>query len=203
MLDFGLFFPRNRSILTCLIMKMPTRFALLTSALVATTLGLLPVGANAETRTFTSADGKTMEAEIVSASNVEVVVKLAANNRQVKFPISLLSSEDQEYVQKWASENESFNLRIEAKKETQGSETSTKGDTKTNIRSYVYGVSILNWGRNDLEDAMIKYRIYTDDGSYLEGNHGIELLSSNSTMKFETSGTTLKRCETKRVSGVS
>lgn len=184
-------------------MKISTRFALLTSAVVAVAFGLLPLGANAETRTFTSADGKTMDAEIVSATDVEVTVKLTANNRQVKFPISLLSEDDQAFVQKWSEENVKYNLRIDAKKETSGSETSKKGDTTTNVRSYVYGVSILNWGRTDLDNAMVKYRIYLDDGSYLAGEHGIELLASNMTTEFETSGTTLKRCETKRISGAS
>lgn len=184
-------------------MKAFTRFTLYTSALLGLAFGLAPFGANAESRTFTSADGKSMEAEIVSATDAEVTVKLAATQRQVRFPIVLLSEEDQAYVRNWAEENETFNLRIEAKKQTTGSETTTKGDTKTNVRSYLYGVSVLNWGRNDLDNAMIKYRIFTEDCSYIEGSHGIELLASNVTEEFETSEISLERSETKRISGVS
>jgi hypothetical protein len=81
-----------------------------------------------------------------------------------------------------------------------GSENVTKGSTKTNIRSYLYGVTIQNWGRNDLDDAMVKYRIYLENDSYIEGSHGIELIASNVTEEFSTSGISLERSETKSVS---
>ncbi|MDF1850486.1 MAG: hypothetical protein P1U85_06625 [Verrucomicrobiales bacterium] len=169
-------------------------------AVAVVTLGLLPFVATAESRTFTSADGKTMEAEIVSATNVEVTVKLDSTQRQVRFPIAMLSEEDQAYVLKWGEENETFRLRIDAKKKTTGSENVTKGNTKTNIRSYLYDVAIENWGRNDLDNAMVKYRIYMDCGSFKEGSHGVELIPANVTEEFETTGLSLERSETKNVS---
>lgn len=181
-------------------MKTSTRPGLIPTVVATVILGVLPWRADAEVRTFTSSDGKTMEAELVSADNVYVTVRLTANRRQVQFPLSRLSAEDQEFVRTWAEENVAYRLRIDARKKTTGSENITKGNTKTNVRSYLYDVAIENWGRNDLDNAMVEYRIYMDCGSFKEGSHGIELLASNVTEEFETAGLSLERSETKNVS---
>lgn len=180
-------------------MKMTFRNRLLATAIAAAFVSVLPLTASAEYRTFTSADGKTMSAELISATDSQATVKMESTKRTVDFPLSLLSEEDQDFVHQWAEENVSFNLRIAAKKKMTDSDFTRDGNKKTKTRSYAYGVSILNWGRNDLEDAMVEYRIYKDDGSYMEGNHGIELLASNVTDAFDSDGISLEQCETVKI----
>lgn len=182
-------------------MKLPDKKVLLTSSAVAMALGLLPMMASAEYRTFTSADGKTMNAELVSATDSTVTVKMEQNRRQVEFPMTLLAAEDQEFVKQWAKENQSYSLKIEARKKTTGSENKKEGNTTTNIRSYVYGVSINNWGRTQLEGAEIKYRIYMEDGSFNEGAQEVAMLKPMDTVAFQSDGISLQRCETKSISG--
>ncbi len=56
---------------------------------------------HAEVRTWTSTDGKQLQAEIVSATDTEVVLKLAGNGKEYKLPIQRLSVVDGTYITRW------------------------------------------------------------------------------------------------------
>ena len=176
---------------------------LLSLALAVFVSSLLSLGAADGYRTFKSADGKEMKAEVVSVAESTVTVKLESNQREIQFPISVLGAEDQTYVRDWAEKNESFRIKIDARKKMKGSDNSKKGNTKTNVRSYVYNVSLQNWGSNSVPNTTLKYRVYKENGSYEEGSQEFEALISKVTENFETSEIGLKRRETGTSTGGS
>ncbi|MCB1232065.1 MAG: hypothetical protein KDN19_17485, partial [Verrucomicrobiae bacterium] len=57
---------------------------------------------NATARTFTSSDGRTLEAEIATVQGDDVVLKVGIKAYTV--PISRLSEADQKFIQEWKKE---------------------------------------------------------------------------------------------------
>ena len=174
---------------------------LLPWVLAVAVLGILSTAVEAEYRTFKSADGKTMNAELVAVNGSMVTAKLESTGREIRFPMDVLSDKDQSYIAKWAEENETFRIKIDARKKMTGSDNSKKGNTKTNVRNYVYNVSVENWGRNPVGHTTVKYRIYKECGSFMEGSTEFEQIEPKMTQAFETNGISLSRSETVSVSG--
>ena len=69
-------------------------FALLAAGWTAT-------GLHAESRKWTSSDGKTIQAALVDVLNGEAVLKLAGPVSNVRVPFARLSAADQEYLKTW------------------------------------------------------------------------------------------------------
>jgi len=65
-------------------------------------LGLILWVNPSDARTFTSADGRTMEADAVSVTSDTAIIK--RGNRQFTIPLSSLSQADQEYLAEWRKE---------------------------------------------------------------------------------------------------
>jgi len=51
-----------------------------------------------QARTWTSADGKTLEAEFLSSTETEVTLKRLSDNKQFTLPLSRLSEDDQKFI---------------------------------------------------------------------------------------------------------
>ena len=136
-----------------------------------------------------------MQATLISSTGTMVKAKLAANGRTVEFPIELLIDEDQEYIRTWAEENKTYKIRIDARKKMVDSDVKTQGNTRTNEKSYIYTVSVNNWGREEIDDLTVKYRVFTDEG-YKEGSAELGALGQNLTDTFETFGSTLTQTKT-------
>jgi hypothetical protein len=140
-----------------------------------------------------------MEAELVAVEEANVKVKMAASGRLIEFPIDLLAEEDQGYIRQWAEENKSYRIRIDARKKIKDSEVTKKGDTKISARKYVYTIALNNWGREAVDDATVRYRVYTDTG-YKEGEYDLSMLEDKMTETFESFETTLSKSEKVTVS---
>ena len=61
---------------------------------------------SASGRTFTSSDGKKIEAEIISASKTHVTLKLNTKKKEYTIPISRLSEDDQEFIAEFLKKEE-------------------------------------------------------------------------------------------------
>ncbi len=79
-------------------MTLPIRSFLLAALLTATT-GLADV--QAESRMWTSKEGKSIQAELVDVLNGEAVLKLNGQPAPVRVPFARLSAADQEYIKTW------------------------------------------------------------------------------------------------------
>ncbi len=128
-------------------------------------LGLLWPGSSlrAETRTFTSVDGKTLEAEVVSADASAVTLKLAAGG-QTTVPLNRLGETDRQYVKDWVSRNPAavrYNFNVAWEKETVGSRVGG-GDKKIKITTstYVVHFKITNRSGVPLENLDARLQVY-------------------------------------------
>ena len=74
--------------------------------------GMLILPGAAKERTFTSADGKELTAEIVSATEKDVTVKKSSDGKEYKLPLERLSKADQDFVAAWL-EKAKINMRPE------------------------------------------------------------------------------------------
>ena len=173
---------------------------LLFAALASVSLLLPSLQADSKNRVFTSKEGKTMEAQLISATDKTVRVKLAANNRVIDFPINVLSTEDQGFVAKWAEANKKYSLRIEARKKNKGSENTKNGNTKVNEKNYVYEVSVDNLGREKIEDLTVRYRVFLED-CYKEGSYSLGAMEQKANNSFETLASVLTQSKTVTMSG--
>lgn len=77
-------------------------------------------------RTFTSSDGRTMEAEIVAATNTHVTLKKTNDGEDYAIPLERLSTADREFIAAWRTLAEA-NIRSaqEIKLTLEGGETKT------------------------------------------------------------------------------
>lgn len=66
-------------------------------------MALVALTGSLEARTFTSTDGRTLEAEVVKIEGEAAVLKLA-NGRSVTVPFKLLVEGDQAYLKEWAKQ---------------------------------------------------------------------------------------------------
>lgn len=77
-------------------MKIPAFPALAVAALLT-----LPALSAREVRTFTNADGKKIEAELLDVRDGKA--RIMANRRVFEVPVTSLSAEDQEYLKEWSA----------------------------------------------------------------------------------------------------
>ncbi|MCW1886564.1 hypothetical protein OKA04_17635 [Luteolibacter flavescens] len=70
------------------------------STVVLPCLALSPASAQ-EKRTFTSSDGKTLEADLVSATDKQATLKRTSDGKEFVLPLDRLSEDDRKYVAGW------------------------------------------------------------------------------------------------------
>lgn len=95
--------------------------------------------AQAQARTFTDRDGRTLEAELVGVQGGNAVLKLP-NGQTSGVPIERLSEEDQQFVRNWQAANPDFRVEISTTRER-------KERTGNNTRSremWVYRITVTN-----------------------------------------------------------
>lgn len=67
----------------------------------------LPCSAVAELRSWTNAEGKTIEADLVSLEGEDITLKME-NGRTYTFPLESLSAADQEFAKAWQAEKQAI-----------------------------------------------------------------------------------------------
>jgi hypothetical protein len=140
------------------------RAALLSFCLAATV-------AHAEPRTFTSTDGRTVEAEIVSATPDVVTIKLTSG-QTLATQISKFSSGDQEYIATWRKEHPvaiKYAFTANYTKDKTGSSKSKRGNTVDTTDTWICKMKIANRSGQTLENVKVNYDIYykESDGNKL------------------------------------
>lgn len=101
-------------------MRLRRRFHLKLRLILALSLTTF-CGAAAELRTWTSEDGRTVQAELVDVLNGEAVLKIPGRPGTSRVAVTRLSKEDQEYVKNWKKPGE------EAKKREKGGKGGDEG----------------------------------------------------------------------------
>ncbi|MEM9281582.1 MAG: hypothetical protein AAGA96_07150 [Verrucomicrobiota bacterium] len=115
-----------------------------TTTLAAFALALLPLQASAQTRVFTSSDGRQIEAEVVSVSDTETVIK--RGTKRFTVPLTSLSDADQKFLADWRTEQMSkFIPKLEVFINSGKSDRSDRDDTfDDRVGSFKFSIKIEN-----------------------------------------------------------
>jgi hypothetical protein len=150
--------------------------------------------ASAETRAFTSSDGKTLNAEIETATADTVTLKLA-DGKPVMIPLARLAPADQDFVKTWLKANPPtihYNFDVSWTKEKAGSSTKGVNNTKIVTNKYVTHIKITNRSGQAVENIGLNYQIYYSDMEgaatlikHHDGKQNIPLIKSGETITVD------------------
>jgi len=154
---------------------------------------------SAQTRIFTSTDGRTLEAEVVSATPDMVTLKLA-NGTTPTVPLERLSELDRTYVSQWRQANPStirYNFNVEfSKQRTSGPRQRPRGDSPAVVVSkekWVGTFKIQNRSGQAVDNLEVRYQLhYMDDNGKVKaaeiktGTRKIPIIKSNEILSIDT-----------------
>lgn len=131
--------------------------------LVTTLLSLsAPMSLLAEPRTFTSPDGRTLQAEIESATPDKVTLKLL-NGPTLVVEVSRFSEPDQVYITEWRKANPEtikYGFVANYTKEKGSTEKSRRGNVQVTTENWLCNVELTNKSGQTLEGVKVDYEIY-------------------------------------------
>ena len=156
----------------------------------------------AEPRTFTNTEGKSIKADLVRVEGENAVLKLA-NLSLAKVPLASLSKADEAYVNAWWEENKDnigpMDTRLAIDKNTKridrkrsrsggggGNNQSSQVVTKMQMNEIQYVCILKSYVKKDISDITVNYTIYkrvsTRDKDGSESN--VEETDGSTTIKF-------------------
>lgn len=136
-------------------------------AIIAVLHLLAPLGAFAEVRTFTSPDGRTVDAEIVSATPDQVTLKLASGQSLVAV-IDRFSDADKQFIAEWRKQNPvpiKYSFTANFAKEKTGSSESLSNHVLTKTESWICKMKIANRSGQPLEDVAVQYDLFYSEAN--------------------------------------
>lgn len=127
-------------------------------------------------RTFTSQDGRTMEAEIVSYKGDTLRVRRADTGREFTLALSGLAPADQEALRKFIADHPELRetipasaLRVEYSKARADTERANGTYYDVTVENWGYSFTLVNLTNTPLEGLRIDYLVFAErdpDGSY-------------------------------------
>ncbi|MCP5547984.1 MAG: hypothetical protein H7A50_11480 [Akkermansiaceae bacterium] len=133
-------------------------------------------------RTFTNAEGKTIEGQVVRASRDSVIIKRRSDLRIFPIKTASLSEKDQAYVANWRVEHPDIQLGISTKKVIGKRTFKQGGGSKHKEREACFDISISNNGREPTPELALYYwQLVT-----MEGNHPSSARSSKDKLTLPT-----------------
>jgi hypothetical protein len=118
-------------------------------------------------RSFTSTEGKTIEAELVSATGLQATIKLT-DGRETVVPLNRLSQADQDFVGQWLAQHPQavrYNFVVDASKDKVDSKTkgSNLSITTATATKWLYHVKITNRASEPVNGVIMRYQIHYID----------------------------------------
>ena len=144
--------------------KIPMTRARITHRILAVFLTLTSALHAGEPRTFTSPDGRTLQAEIQAATPDRVTLKTTAGQTLVA-PIDRFSSADQEHIAAWRKANPvqvKYRFLADYTKSKSSSSKSTSGSETITTEIWDCNMKITNQSGQTLEGVSADYVIYFD-----------------------------------------
>ncbi len=120
----------------------------------------------AELRTFTDHEGRTMQAEIISATDRDVKIR-RDDGRVFEVPVMTFTLDDRKYIEKWLKEKKSeatpLRIRVEVSqtKKTVGRDQSLSSTSRQVEAGY--RILIKNEASEALDGMRIEYRVFKFD----------------------------------------
>lgn len=119
------------------------------------------VTAQAELRTFTSPDGRTLQGNIQSATADSVTLKLA-NGQPLTAPVSKFSDVDKAYIAEWRKANPAttkYDFAASYSKEKVSSTKQNLGSVEQNVERWICNLKIANRSGQLLENLKVNYEV--------------------------------------------
>ncbi|HYF37796.1 MAG TPA: hypothetical protein VD994_21015 [Prosthecobacter sp.] len=116
----------------------------------------------AEMRTFSSPDGRTVEAEIVAATPDTVTLKLASG-QSIVAPVTRFSTQDQEFIGDWRRKNPvaiKYSFAASYTKDKKNSTKRTDDNTVITTDTWVCNMKIANRSGQTLENVKVDYEVF-------------------------------------------
>lgn len=176
----------------------------------------------AEERTFTSADGRTISASLISATETQVTIK-RADGREFTLDLVKLIEADQEAIKKWRTENpeaaapkpakgpliEKLEAEFKIDKKKSGSRKLGKDKEE---EKWLYEVEMSNRARTPLPQLTVKYELfiryyskYTDPkrgvARVVPGEYLLKGLGAQEKIVFQTSAATTMTDKSRELNG--
>ncbi len=129
-------------------------------------LSVLNLGAvfsvQAAPRTFTSPDGRTLQAEVQSATPDMVTLKMATG-QTLTVPVTKFSDADQTFIAEWRKANPAatkYAFAASYTKEKKDSTKSMSGNAELTTETWVCNLKLANRSSQTLEDVKVDYEIF-------------------------------------------
>ena len=140
-------------------MHSPNRSAILGLAAL-----LLPLTSLAESRTFTSADGRTAEAEIVAATAENVTLKLAGGQTVVS-ALDRFSVADRQFIAAWSKQHPAkinYSFQVSYTKDKMGSRKQKTDLVTVTMENWLCRIKLANRSGQDLDNVEVHYTVFSE-----------------------------------------
>lgn len=125
---------------------------------------LLALAAPLEARTFTSADGRTVDADIVAATAENVTLKLTGGQTVVS-TLDRFSPSDREFIAAWLKQNPAkinYSFQVSYTKDKMGSRKQKSGSVSVTVEAWLCRIKLANRSGQDLENVDLNYSIFSE-----------------------------------------
>jgi hypothetical protein len=161
---------------------------------------------HAAPRSFTSTDGKTIEADLVGATGLQATLKLT-DGRETVVPLNRLSQSDQDFVAQWLAQHPQairYSFVVDATKDKL--ESKTKGSnlsiTTSTATKWLYHVKITNRASQPVAGVTMRYQIHYIDvegtgksTEYTFGSKDVPMLKPGESTTIDTDPVELIKTE--------
>jgi predicted outer membrane lipoprotein len=133
-------------------------FGLLLATAFSSTVGLA--------REFTDAQGRKLEADIVSLDGAQVTLKRAADGRHFTVPATTFSAADQDFIRAFAAENITYNFEVKNTRERLGKSVTKENNEEIEKEEWSYKIDLRNISRANADNVTVSYWVFVraDDG---------------------------------------
>lgn len=141
-------------------------------------------------REFTDAQGRKLDAEIVSAAAGQVTLKRTADNRTFTVAAATFTEADQKFIAEWAAANTKYSFDVAYTKKKLGEVKRKSGAVTYEDETWIYKISVKNRLPLPVGDLRVDYWCFRrEDGGKGKGAARIETSGSSTISSITGSGT--------------
>jgi hypothetical protein len=130
-------------------------------------------------REFTDAQGRKLDAEIVSAAAGQVSLKRMADGRLFNVPAATFTEADQKFIAEWAAANTKYSFDVTYTKKKLGETKQKSNNTTYEQETWIYKINIKNRQPLAVGDLRVDYWCFRrEDGGKGKGSARIETSGS-------------------------
>lgn len=139
---------------------------------------------------FTDAQGRKLDAEIVSAASGQVVLKRVADGATFNVPVTTFSAADQKFISEWAAANTKYNFEVTYTKKKLNKTRTKRGAVTYEDETWIYKINIRNREPVAIGDLRVDYWCFRrEDSGKGKGTARIETSGSSKVASVLGSGT--------------